>query len=94
MTAILPEKLKVPKDVGKKGSRLKITWTPENQEQFDEVQPRLCSGLELQCVNHNRPFVLRVDARQFAVGATLEQGIDKSRKPTIEDVRRKKKLSP
>jgi hypothetical protein len=31
-----------------------------------------------------------VDASQFAVGATLEQGIDKSRKPTIEDVRSKK----
>ena len=44
----------------------------------------------LQRVNPDRPFVLRVDASQFAVGATLEQGIDKSLKPTIEDVRRKK----
>ena len=90
VTAILQEKLKVPKDVGKKGSRVKITWTPEDQEAFDEVKRRLCSGLELQRVDPDRPFVLRVDASQFAVGATLEQGIDKSRKPTIEDVRSKK----
>ena len=57
VTAILQEKLKVPKDVGKKGSRVKITWTPEDQEAFDEVKRRLCSGLELQRVDADRPFV-------------------------------------
>ena len=90
VAAILQEKLKVPKDVGKKGSRVRISWGPKDQAAFDEVKRRLCSGLELQRVNPDKPFVLRVDASQFAVGATLEQLIDESRKPTIEDVRKEK----
>ena len=90
LVAGLQEKLKVPKDIGKKGSKVTITWTPEDQKVFDEVKRRLCSGLSLQRVDADKPFVLRVDASGYAIGATLEQCIDKSRKPTLEDVKRKR----
>ena len=40
----------------------------------------------LQRVNPDRPFVLRVDASTYAVGASLEQLIDEDRRPTVEDV--------
>ena len=40
---------------------------------FEELKKRLCSGLSLQRVNPDKPFVLRVDASGYAVGASLEQ---------------------
>ena len=62
IVACLQDKLKVSRADGKKGSKVKITWTPEDQTAFDEVRQRLCSKLVLQRVNPNKPFVLRVDA--------------------------------
>jgi hypothetical protein len=46
----------------------------------------------LQRVNPDKPFVLRTDASDFAVGATLEQLVDEARKPTIEDVKQGKNV--
>ena len=46
----------------------------------------LCENLLLQRVNPDKPFVLRVDASKYAVGAALEQLIDEERCPTKEDV--------
>jgi len=40
-------------------------------------------------VNPNKPFVLRVDASTYAVGATLEQLLQEDRMPTPADVRAK-----
>jgi hypothetical protein len=90
LVAGLQEKLKVPRDVGKKGSMVAITWTEEDQKNFEEVKRVLCSGLVLQRVNPDKDFILRVDASQYAIGATLEQLFDEDRKPTIEDVQNKK----
>jgi hypothetical protein len=44
----------------------------------------------LQRVNPDKPFVLRVDASRYAIGATLEQVLDEDRAATIEDVRARK----
>ena len=86
----LQAKLSVPRDVGKKGSKVKITWTDEDQAAFEEIKRRLCSKLGLQRVNPDRPFVLRVDASTYAVGASLEQLVEEDRRPTVEDVMTKK----
>ena len=86
VVARLQDKLKVPREIGKKGSKAKISWDAQDQECFEEIKKRLCSKLILQRVNPDRPFVLRTDASRFAVGATLEQLVDSDRKPTVEDV--------
>ena len=86
----LQEKLKVPREVGKEGSMVAITWTDEDQKNSEDVKRVLCSGLVLPRVNPDKDFILRVDASQYAIGATLEQLLDEDRKPTIEDVRNKK----
>ena len=73
-----------------KRSKFKITWDSDDQKAFEEIKVRLCSQLSLQRVNPDRPFVLRVDASTYAVGASLEQLVDEDRKPTVEDVIAKK----
>ena len=84
--AILQEKLKVPRDVGKKGSKVRIAWNERDQEAFDEVKRKLCSGLELIRVNPDKPFILRADASLYAIGATLEQFPGENCLPTREEV--------
>ena len=42
-------------------------------EAFQKLKAALLSGLSLQAVNPDAPFVLRVDASQRAIGAVLEQ---------------------
>ena len=73
LAARLQEKLKVPRSEGKKGSRKPITWDNDDQKAFDAIKAQLCSELSLQRVNPDKPFVLRVDASKYAVGAVLEQ---------------------
>ena len=90
VVSCLQDKLRVSKADGKKGSKLRISWTPQDQAAFDEIKRRLCSKLILQRVNPDRPFVIRVDASAYAVGATLEQLIDEDRLPTVEDVKEKR----
>ena len=68
----LQDKRKVPREERKKGSKKRISWTPEDQQAFQEIKKRVCSGLVLQRVNPDTPFVLRVDASGYAVGACLE----------------------
>ena len=90
IVARLMDKLKVPRDIGKKGSKSPILWEPEDVQAFEEIKKLLCSSLSLQRVNPDKPFVIRVDASKYAVGATLEQLIDEMRAPTIDDVRDQK----
>ena len=63
-----------------------ISWTPEDQQIFQDIKNRLCASLVLQRVNPDKDFVLQVDASGYAIGATLEQLIDENRRPTQEDV--------
>lgn len=87
MVAPLQEKLKVPRSLGKKGSKHKIEWKPGDSDQFEAIKRKLSEKLVLNAVNPDKPFVLRADASRYAVGATLEQMPDTDRMPTIEDVR-------
>ena len=65
----LQDKLKVPRGAGKKGSRVTIEWSQEDQEVFDELKKRMCDSLVLNRMDPDKPFVLRTDASGFAVGA-------------------------
>ena len=57
---------------------------------FQELKRRLVSGLALQRVNPDKPFILRVDASGYAVGATLEQLKEGDQVPTPQDAIDKK----
>ena len=70
--------LKVGKSEGKKGSQLKVVWCAEAERSFEATKGALCEALELQTVNAEMPFVLRVDASGRAMGAALEQSVDGS----------------
>jgi hypothetical protein len=73
MAAPLMEKLKVGRVLGKKGSKHPIHLSESDLEAFNKLKAALVSGLSLQAVNPDAPFVLRVDASQKAIGAVLEQ---------------------
>ena len=92
VVARFQDKLKVPREIGRKGSKAPISWDEEDDKAFLEIKEKLCSRLGLQRVNPNRPFVLRVDASGYAVGAVLEQLEEGNQMPTVEDVRARKTI--
>jgi hypothetical protein len=82
VAAPLMSLLKVPAGDGKKGSKVKLNWTPEAERAFEQVKQKLLEKLELQLIDPDAPFILRCDASEYAVGAALEQPTtDGSTKP-------------
>lgn len=73
LAAPLQEKLKVPRELGKAGSKHRIDWTPEELKAFDTLKQALVADLELYHIDSRKPFALRTDASQYAIGAALEQ---------------------
>jgi hypothetical protein len=68
IVARLSDKLAVPRDIGKKGSKFRVDWDEEDLKAFENMKKVLCGALSLQRVNPDKPFVLRVDASKYAVG--------------------------
>ena len=73
LAAPLMEKLKVGRIQGKKGSKHPVHLSESDLKAFNDLKEELVSGLSLQAVNPDAPFVLRVDASEKAIGAVLEQ---------------------
>ena len=71
--SLLSDKLKLSREDGKKGSQKKLEYTPEEVQSFSALKELLVSGLEVQIPDPDKPFILRVDASRYAVGAVLEQ---------------------
>jgi hypothetical protein len=71
--APLQEKLKVGRDLGKKGSKFPIHWSPEDLETFKALKDALLHTVPLHILHPDQPYVLRCDASAHAVGASLEQ---------------------
>ena len=84
--APLQEKLKVPKDDAKAGSKAKVHWSAEDIKAFERLKGALVEGLELFHLDTSKPFVLRTDASDYAIGAVLEQFPDVQGMPTIQDL--------
>ena len=84
--APLQEKLKVPKEHAKAGSKARVTWTPAELAAFERLKQALVEGLELYHVDPSKPFVLRTDASQYAIGAALEQFPAIAGVPTLEQI--------
>ena len=73
VAGILQTKLQLNREDGKKGSKLPVHWKPDEVEAFQKIKNMLTESLELFVVDPNKPFQLRTDASNFAVGAVLEQ---------------------
>ena len=69
----LHKMLQVGKFDGRKGSKKKLTWTPEAEDAFSRLKEQLLGQLGLFLVDPEKGFVLRTDASDYAVGAVLEQ---------------------
>ena len=68
------ELLKVGKIEGKKGSQVKLKWTPECEKAFTGLKEALANVVTLKTPwLHGRPFYIRTDASRYAIGATIEQ---------------------
>ena len=70
----LTELLKVGKIEGKKGSQVKLKWTPECEEAFTGLKEALANVVTLKTPwLDGRPFYIGTDASRYAIGATIEQ---------------------
>lgn len=64
-----------------------MKFNDEQRKAFQDLKVTLMSGLKLHNVNPDKPFVIRADASNRAVGAALELFLDDiPGMPTIEDV--------
>ena len=66
-------KLQLNRIDGKKGSKKEVEWSPDDIKAFEQLRASLADHLELFRVDPDRPFILRADASDKAVGAVLEQ---------------------
>ena len=69
----LTELLKVGRDAGKAGSKVRVKWTDECEEAFHHLKATLCEVATLHVPKFDRPFYIRTDASRYAIGAVLEQ---------------------
>ena len=72
-TAPLTELLKVGREAGRAGSKVRVQWTSECDEAFVQLKAALCKVATLHVRELDRPFYIRTDASKYAVGPVLEQ---------------------
>ena len=77
IAAPLMSKLQLNREDGRKGSTKPLTWKQAEEQAFLQLKSSLCEGFELFRVDPDRPFTLRADASDRAVGAVLEQRSDR-----------------
>ena len=51
----------------------KIKWTSEMEHAFNKVKEELLQNVVLQIANPTKPYTLRVDACDYAIGGVLSQ---------------------
>ena len=66
-------KLQVNRQDGKKGSKVAVTWKPHELDAFEQLKAALSGDLEVFQLDPDKPYVLRTDASDWAIGAVLEQ---------------------
>ena len=69
----LMELLKVDKELGKKGSKVLLPWSPPLVQAFEVLKKALTVELELFQVEPDAPFRVCTDASNYAIGGVLEQ---------------------
>ena len=71
--APLTELLKVGRDAGKAGSKVRVKWTDECEEAFHHLKAALREVASLHVPKFDKLFYIRTDASRYAIGAVLEQ---------------------
>ena len=71
--APLTELLKVGRETGGAGPKVRVQWTDECDEAFVQLKAALCEVATLHVPKFDCPFHIRTDASKYAVGAVLEQ---------------------
>ena len=74
--APLMGKLKVSRIDGRKGSKKPVTWEESDILAFERLKAKLAQALALYQPDVSRPFTLKVDASEHAIGAALMQEFD------------------
>ena len=69
--------LQLSKSEERKGSYHPLHWTPERDTAFKDLKRELLKPLPLFLVNLDKPFVIRTDASNYALGAVYEQNGEK-----------------
>lgn len=67
----------------------KVSWTPEMETAFNKVKEDLLKNVVLDIANPTKPYVLRVDASDYAIGAALSQLDDKGNERPVAFFSRK-----
>jgi hypothetical protein len=81
LAAPLMDSLKVGRTDGKKGSKVPIKWTDKSIKAFQDLKEALAKELELFQIDVNKPYLMRTDASELAIGGVLEQDIKCSQVP-------------
>ena len=71
--APLTELLKVGREAGRAGSKVRVQWTDECNVAFVQLKAAFCEVATLHVPKFDRTFYLRTDASKYAVEAVLEQ---------------------
>lgn len=58
-------------DLTKKDRPNTVQWTPELEQDFQELKDKLASQPMLQCPDISRPYILQTDASERGIGAVL-----------------------
>jgi hypothetical protein len=72
----LMDLLKVNKADGKKGSQKPIKWGAKEEAAFTALKGSLSRELELFQMDVSKPYTMRTDASEWAIGGVLEQDLE------------------
>lgn len=75
-------------DMISKACPVKVKWTPETIEAFNDLRDCLCQQPVLQCPDFDLPFTVQTDASGVGLGAVLLQGEEGNQLP-IQYISRK-----
>jgi len=87
LAAPLQEKLKLPKELTKAESKHALQWVPKAVEAFEKLKHALVADLELHHIDTSKPFALKTDASDYAIGAALEQFPNIAGVPELKDIK-------
>ncbi len=78
-------KLKLSREDGKKGSKKPIEWDDQAIRAFEELKRKMADSLGLWQPHLDKPFIVRTDASEIAVGAQLCQMLDGELRTVAKD---------